>query len=176
MPSALVRRRKGYEHEIEIREHRLIADEPEDRGGTDTGPKPTELLAASLASCTAITIEMYADRKEWDLGQVEVTADFTEASTDSPASFKVNIKVPAELDDDQRERTSSSPASAPSTARSRRRTCASKTTSSSSDVDLGLRVAPAWSPAPAAGSAGRPPGCSAPRAPTSSSSRAPRTR
>jgi len=104
MPSALVRRRKGYEHEIEIREHRLIADEPEDRGGTDTGPKPTELLAASLASCTAITIEMYADRKEWDLGQVEVTADFTEASTDSPASFKVNIKVPAELDDDQRER------------------------------------------------------------------------
>jgi putative redox protein len=105
MPSALVRRRKGYEHEIEIREHRLIADEPEDRGGTDTGPKPTELLAASLASCTAITIEMYADRKEWDLGQVEVTADFTEASTDSPASFKVNIKVPAELDDDQRERT-----------------------------------------------------------------------
>jgi putative redox protein len=73
MPSALVRRRKGYEHEIEIREHRLIADEPEDRGGTDTGPKPTELLAASLASCTA--------------------------------SFKVNIKVPAKLDDDQRERT-----------------------------------------------------------------------
>ena len=104
MPSALVRRRKGYEHEIEIREHRLIADEPEDRGGTDTGPKPTELLAASLASCTAITIEMYADRKEWDLGQVEVTADFTEASTDSPASFKVDIKVPAELDEDQRER------------------------------------------------------------------------
>jgi putative redox protein len=104
MPSALVRRRKGYEHEIEIREHRLIADEPEDKGGTDTGPKPTELLAASLASCTAITIEMYADRKEWDLGQVEVTADFTEASTDSPASFQVNIKVPVELDDDQRDR------------------------------------------------------------------------
>jgi putative redox protein len=104
MPSALARRRKGYEHEIEIREHRLIADEPEDKGGTDTGPKPTELLAASLASCTAITIEMYADRKEWDLGQVEVTADFTEASTDSPASFQVNIKVPVELDDDQRDR------------------------------------------------------------------------
>lgn len=104
MPSALVRRRKGYEHEIEIREHRLIADEPEDRGGGDQGPKPTELLAASLASCTAITIEMYADRKEWDLGQVEVAADFTEASADSPASFKVDIKVPAKLDDEQRER------------------------------------------------------------------------
>ena len=104
MPSALARRRKGYEHEIEMREHRLIADEPEDKGGGDQGPRPTELLAASLASCTAITIEMYADRKEWDLGQVEVTADFTEASTDSPASFQVNIKVPVELDDDQRDR------------------------------------------------------------------------
>jgi putative redox protein len=104
MPSAVARRRKGYEHEIEIREHRLIADEPEDRGGGDQGPKPTELLAASLASCTAITIEMYADRKEWGLGQVEVAADFTEGSTDSPARFEVKIKVPAELDDDQRER------------------------------------------------------------------------
>ena len=104
MPSALARRRQGYEHEIEIREHRLIADEPEDRGGGDQGPKPTELLAAALASCTAITIEMYADRKEWDLGQVEVAVDFTEAGSDSPAKFKVEIKTPAELDDDQRER------------------------------------------------------------------------
>ena len=61
--SAVARRRQGYEHEIEIRDHRLIADEPEDEGGDDAGPRPTELLAASLASCTATTIEMYADRK-----------------------------------------------------------------------------------------------------------------
>jgi putative redox protein len=104
MKHAVVRRRKGYEHEIEIREHRLISDEPEDNGGTDQGPTPTELLAGSLASCTAITIEMYADRKGWDLGQVEVSADFTEASGDSPAKFKVDIKLPAELSDEQRDR------------------------------------------------------------------------
>ncbi len=104
MPSAVVRRRKGYEHEIEMREHRLIADEPEDKGGGDQGPRPTELLAASLASCTAITIEMYADRKEWDLGQVEVAVDFTEGTRESAAKFKVEIKVPAQLDDRQRER------------------------------------------------------------------------
>jgi putative redox protein len=104
MHKAIARRRQGFEHEIEIREHRLIADEPEDKGGGDQGPKPTELLAAALASCTAITIEMYADRKEWDLGQVEVTVDFTEATADSPAKFKVEIRTPAELDDDQRER------------------------------------------------------------------------
>jgi putative redox protein len=104
MPSALARRRQGYEHEVEIREHRLIADEPEDKGGGDQGPKPTELLAGALASCTAITIEMYADRKEWDLGKVEVAVDFTEATPDSPPRFKVEIRTPAELDDDQRER------------------------------------------------------------------------
>ena len=104
MPSAVARRRRGYEHEVEIREHRLIADEPQDRGGGNRGPKPTELLAASLATCTAITIEMYADRKEWDLGKVEVAVDFTEASSDSPAKFEVEIKTPAQLSDEQRER------------------------------------------------------------------------
>ena len=104
MPSAVTRRRRGYEHEIEIREHRLIADEPDEKGGTDSGPRPTELLAASLATCTAITMEMYADRKEWDLGQVEVAVDFTGGSAESPARFEVAIKVPAQLDDEQRER------------------------------------------------------------------------
>ena len=104
MRSAVARRREGYEHELEIREHRLIADEPEKSGGTDKGPRPTELLAASLASCTAITIEMYADRKEWELGQVEVAVDYEEPSTDAPPSFEVRIKVPAELSDEQRER------------------------------------------------------------------------
>ncbi len=104
MKRAIARRRKGYEHEIEIREHRLISDEPEESGGTDRGPKPTELLAASLASCTAITIEMYADRKGWDLGQVEVSADFTEATADTAAKFEVDIKLPAGLTDEQRDR------------------------------------------------------------------------
>jgi putative redox protein len=104
MSHAVARRRKGYEHEIEIREHRLIVDEQEDDGGGDQGPTPTELLAASLASCTAATIEMYADRKGWDLGQVEVTADFTKATSETPAKFKVDIRSPAELTDEQRDR------------------------------------------------------------------------
>jgi putative redox protein len=104
MPSAVARRRKGYEHEVELREHGLVADEPAEKGGSDQGAKPTELLAAALASCTAITIEMYADRKEWELGQVEVNVNFTEATASEPPKFGVQIKVPAELDDDQRER------------------------------------------------------------------------
>jgi putative redox protein len=104
MPSALARRKQGYEHEIEMREYRVTADEPEEKGGSDRGPKPTELLAAALASCTAITIEMYADRKEWELGEVEVNVNFTEASASDPPSFGVQIKVQAELDENQRER------------------------------------------------------------------------
>ncbi|HEY7266784.1 MAG TPA: OsmC family protein [Solirubrobacterales bacterium] len=104
MPSAVARRRRGYEHEIEIRQHRLIADEPEEKGGRDQGPKPTELLAASLASCTAITLEMYADRKEWGLGTVEVSVDFREATTDDPASFEVSITLGAELSEEHQDR------------------------------------------------------------------------
>jgi putative redox protein len=104
MDRVVARRRMGYEHEVEMREHRLIVDEPEDVGGRDRGPKPSELLAASLATCSAITIEMYAGRKGWELGAVEVAVEFTEASTDNPASFDVNVRIPAELDADQHKR------------------------------------------------------------------------
>ena len=104
MPSAVVRRRQGYEHEVEIREHRLIVDEPEEEGGTDQGPAPSELLAASLASCTAITVEMYADRKEWGLGTVEVAVDHTKATADTPPAFDVTITLGAELSEETREK------------------------------------------------------------------------
>jgi putative redox protein len=105
MPSALARRRSGYEHEVEIREHRLIMDEPENRGGTDQGPTPTELLAASLASCTSVTLLMYADRKGWELGQIEVSVDYdTPEPGQSGVALEVKIRIPAELSDEQRER------------------------------------------------------------------------
>jgi putative redox protein len=104
MASAVARRRKGYEHEVEMREHRLIADEPAEKGGSDRGPTPTELLAASLASCTAITLEMYANRKEWGLGTMEVAVDFTESTPDDPAAFDVRITVGAQLSEESRER------------------------------------------------------------------------
>ena len=104
MRTAVVRRRDGYEHEIEMRQHRLIIDEPEDKGGTDRGPVPAELLAASLGSCTAITMEMYAARKEWGLGSVEVAVDFTEATVDDPPTFDVRITLGAQLSEENRDR------------------------------------------------------------------------
>jgi putative redox protein len=70
---------KPFTHRIEIGGHVLTVDEPEEKGGRDQGPTPQELLAASLASCVAITIEMYAQRKGWDLGAIEVECEYDAA-------------------------------------------------------------------------------------------------
>jgi putative redox protein len=94
----------GYAHDVEIEGgHVLRIDEPTAAGGTDTGPSPTRLLAASLAGCTAITIEMYAERKDWDVGQVEVDVD-VEHRDGAPLSFAVTLRLPSELSDEQRKR------------------------------------------------------------------------
>jgi putative redox protein len=97
--------RKGkYEHDVKIREHHLVADEPEDIGGGDLGPNPQELLAASLASCTAITIEMYAERKGWDISGLEVDCDYTPADRGCPTSFNLVMRMPEHLTEEQVER------------------------------------------------------------------------
>jgi putative redox protein len=83
--------------------HTVVVDEPVESGGTDTGPPPTRLLAAGLAACTAVTIEMYAERKGWDVGQVEVDADVSYEGH-APSSFDVTVKLPGELSGEQRER------------------------------------------------------------------------
>ncbi len=65
--------RSRYRTEITAGGHRLVADEPADVGGTDTGPAPYDLLTAGLGACTAITLRMYADRKAWPLEAVTVS-------------------------------------------------------------------------------------------------------
>jgi len=63
----------GYlKQEISVGAHRLIADEPREAGGSDAGPDPYSLLLASLGACTAMTLQIYARRKEWPLERVEV--------------------------------------------------------------------------------------------------------
>ena len=102
---ASARREDGtLQHAVEMRSHTLVADEPKDEGGDDAGPSPQELLAASLASCTAITMEMYAKRKGWDMGDVAVHVEYEPAQRGSPTRFRMSVELPKELPEDQRER------------------------------------------------------------------------
>jgi putative redox protein len=100
----VAKRRKGYAHSLTAGKHTLIGDEPEEKGGTDLGPTPGQLLAMSLATCTAITIEMYADRKQWEVGDLEVEVDYEFGETDVPTRYEVVLKLPESLSDEQAHR------------------------------------------------------------------------
>jgi putative redox protein len=62
-----------YAQHIAAGKHALRADEPEDFGGNDSGPGPYDLVLAGLGACTAMTLRMYAARKQWPLDRVTVT-------------------------------------------------------------------------------------------------------
>jgi putative redox protein len=91
-----------YRVELDNGRHLFGADEPVEKDGQDTAPAPDELLEASLASCTAITLRMYADRKQWNLDgvEVEVTLERVEGKT----VFTRNITFKGNLDNEQKER------------------------------------------------------------------------
>ncbi len=72
MKTVTVRSIERYRQEIIAGDHVFFADEPIDIGGDDTGPDPYELLLGALGACTAITVRMYAQRKGWDLQEIEV--------------------------------------------------------------------------------------------------------
>ena len=94
----------GLKHHVQVGAHKLTSDEPASHGGTDAGPSPQDLLAASLASCSAITMEMYAKRKGWDVGDVIVEVDYEPAQRGSPTKFRMAVRLPKELPEEQREK------------------------------------------------------------------------
>ena len=98
---ASAHRIKGYRHVVKVRQHRLNSDEPVRSGGDDAAPSPQELLAASLASCTAVTMEMYAARKGWDLHDVEVACDYIPGERGCPTKFTLTLRLPSDLSDEQ---------------------------------------------------------------------------
>ena len=106
MKNAKAIRKRGFTHTVEIRggDHVLTADESRKDGGTDEGPSPQELLAASLASCSAVTLEMYADRKGWELGDVTVEVTYEPAQRGSPTRFEIAVRLPKDVPEEQRER------------------------------------------------------------------------
>ena len=101
---AVARQREKFTHDVKAGDHTLTVDEPVEAGGQDEGPSPQELLAAALASCTAVTMEMYAQRKGWDTSGLEVDVEYTPAERGSPTKFELVLKMPPHLDEEQIER------------------------------------------------------------------------
>lgn len=93
-----------FRHSVQVRDHQIVVDETTDAGGNDAGPDPQEMLAVSLASCTAITIEMYAARKGWDIGPVEVDVEYSPAERGSPTRFDLVLRLPHGLSEEQVQR------------------------------------------------------------------------
>jgi putative redox protein len=101
---AVAQQRENLRHDVKVRSHTITADEPKDHGGADEGPSPQELLAASLASCTAITMEMYAKRKGWNVAGLTVDCEYSPAERGSVTRFDLVMRMPAHLTDDQVEK------------------------------------------------------------------------
>lgn len=80
---------------IQTKNHTFIADEPTSIGGSDFGPSPYEYLNASLASCTVMTLKMYAQRKQWDLREVFVYISHSRKHSDD---LQVDVEKPKYLD------------------------------------------------------------------------------
>jgi putative redox protein len=86
---------KGFTTEVMVRQHHLIADEPERIGGNDFGAGPYELVSAGLGACTAMTVQMYARRKKWPLEDIEVHLDH---SKDYAADMAAAGEKPTKID------------------------------------------------------------------------------
>lgn len=76
-----------YYTEVIAGENKLITDEPVDKGGGNKGFNPFEILATSLASCTAATLRMYIDRKGWDIPVINVEVDLENFPQTKMAQF-----------------------------------------------------------------------------------------
>ncbi|MDQ0595390.1 putative redox protein [Chryseobacterium ginsenosidimutans] len=97
--------KEKYYTEVVAGENTLITDEPVDKGGQNKGFNPFEILATSLASCTAATLRMYIDRKEWNVEKINVEVELENFPLTQRTIFITNISFEgASLDDEQMTR------------------------------------------------------------------------
>ena len=96
----------NYRTDVVTGAFKFIVDEPARYGGCDAGPAPADYLCMALASCKAITIRMYAQRKGWNLAHIDVSVNFVKGDTAAAVSntFFCTISLQGELDDKQRKR------------------------------------------------------------------------
>lgn len=105
---------EGFTTQMKVGNHTMIADEPTEFGGNDFGPSPYELVSAGLSACTAMTIQMYAKRKGWDIQNVEVHTSYSKKHAEDcedceSASAKIDtfhreIKLTGEIENKQTQR------------------------------------------------------------------------
>lgn len=95
-----------YLSHIRINKHELLVDEPLTSGGEDLGPAPGDYLCAALASCKAITLRMYVQRKKWQVNDIKVTANLVlgKESASRNNTFFCKISFDGELDNEQQKR------------------------------------------------------------------------
>lgn len=97
--------RSHYKTKVYSGGHFLYSDEPEDIGGTNEGMSPAALLLASLGSCTAITVRMYADRKNFNLDNIKIElAICKEEEMNKETTIIRKIVFSGDLTEEQRER------------------------------------------------------------------------
>ena len=91
---------------IQVGAHTVVTDEPASVGGTDRGPSPVELMSASLAACTSMTLRMYAQHKSLPLDDVsvDIRREQTGRGDDLEVTFYRTITIHGELSDEQRAR------------------------------------------------------------------------
>lgn len=95
-------RGEKWAQDLRLGKHTIVADEPEAHGGKDVGPAPYALVLAGLAACTAMTLEMYAERKGWKLGEVKVDLRMFRDGDEERIERKIAIAEP--LAEEQRVR------------------------------------------------------------------------
>lgn len=93
-----------FKTEIQAKNHIIVADEPTEVGGQNLGFTPTELLESSLAACSAMTIRMYADRKEWDVQHININVGFKRNIQTHKVIFTKEVEITGNLNEDQRLR------------------------------------------------------------------------
>jgi len=91
-----------YQTVVTSNKHAVVVDEPEASKGTDTGIEPLGLLTGSLASCTAITLRMYIDRKMWVVDEITVNVELFRI--EGGTLFERTLHFKGELNDEQRKR------------------------------------------------------------------------
>ena len=93
-----------YLTSINSENHQFYVDEPHEYGGDDLAPKPTEYLLGSLGACTAITMKMYAERKQWKLGKINVSIELKKSVNKSENTILKQVSFQEKLSPDKIEK------------------------------------------------------------------------